>query len=122
VVDNDDANLLSKSINIIKTKTEALLNPSKKTGIEVSTDKPKYMFMSHDQTTGQIHYIEATNKSFENVAKFKYLGRMVTNQNSINEKVEQNKFKECLVPCCSESFVFPCVIQNYNFTYCSLWA
>jgi hypothetical protein len=41
------------------------------------------MFMSHHQTTGQIHYITVANKSFENVAKFIYFGMTLTNRNSI---------------------------------------
>jgi hypothetical protein len=41
----------------------------------------KYFFMFHDETTGQNHDIKVANKSFENVAKFKYLGTTVTNQN-----------------------------------------
>jgi hypothetical protein len=34
--------------------------------------------MSRDQTTGQNNYTKAANKSFKNVAKFKYLGITIT--------------------------------------------
>jgi hypothetical protein len=69
-------NLLDKDINIIKKNTEFLLDASKEVCLEVNAEESKYMLMSHHQTTGQNHYIKAANnKSFENVAKFRYLGQ-----------------------------------------------
>jgi hypothetical protein len=41
------------------------------------------MFMSYDQTTVQNYNIKLANKSFENVAEFKYLGTTVTHLNYI---------------------------------------
>jgi hypothetical protein len=70
----DDVNLLGKNINIIKKNVEAPLDASKEIGLEVSSEKTKYMFMSHHQTAGQSNYIRVANKSFEKVAMFKYLG------------------------------------------------
>jgi hypothetical protein len=87
LVYSDDVNLLGENINIIKKSTEALLYVSKDVCLEVSVEKSKYIFMSHHQTTGQNHYIKAANKSFENVAKFKYLGMTLTNQNYIHGKI-----------------------------------
>jgi hypothetical protein len=49
-----DVNLLGENISIIKKHTEALLDASKKVGLEVNADKTKYNFMSCHQTTGQI--------------------------------------------------------------------
>jgi hypothetical protein len=46
------------------------------------------MFMSCHQTTGQNHHIKAANRSFEKVAKFKYLGTMLKNQNCIDEETK----------------------------------
>jgi hypothetical protein len=46
------------------------------------------MFMSDHQTTGQNHYIKVPNKSFENVADFKYLRAMITNQNNIQKEMK----------------------------------
>jgi hypothetical protein len=54
-----------------KEKTEPLLNATKGVGLRVNTGKTKYMFMSRHQTTGQNRCIKVTNKSFENVVKFK---------------------------------------------------
>jgi hypothetical protein len=43
-----------------------------------------YMFMSRHQTAGHSNYISVANKSFEKVAKFKYLGETLTDQNYIH--------------------------------------
>jgi hypothetical protein len=64
---------LGKNINIIKKNAEALLDASKEIVLVVNSEKTKYMFMSRYQSTGQSNYIRVANKSFEKVAKFKYL-------------------------------------------------
>jgi hypothetical protein len=46
------------------------------------------MFTFHHQTRGQNHYIWAATKSFENEAKFKYLGTTLTDQNCIHEEIK----------------------------------
>jgi hypothetical protein len=45
----------------------------------------KFMSVCRYQTTAQNHFIRLANKSLENVAKFKYLGPMITNANCIHE-------------------------------------
>jgi hypothetical protein len=63
------------------------LDASKEIGLEVNSKKTKYMFMSRYQTAGQSNYIRVANKSFEKMAKFKYLGATLTDQNCIHEEI-----------------------------------
>jgi hypothetical protein len=69
----DDLNLLREKVNIINKTVEALLDASKEIGLDVNSENTKYMFTSRHQTAGQSNYIRVDNKSFEIVAKFKYL-------------------------------------------------
>jgi hypothetical protein len=59
--------------------------------------------MSRCLKAGQKHSIKIVNRCFEGVAKFKHLGTL-TDQNYMQEEI---KFRECLLPFGSESFVFP---------------
>jgi len=58
---------LEGSIHTIKENTEALVVASKETGLEVNSDKTKYMVMSQDQNAGQSQNTKADNSSFERV-------------------------------------------------------
>jgi hypothetical protein len=46
------------------------------------------MVMSQDQNAGQHGDIQRGNELFETVEHIKYLGRMLTNQNSIHEEMK----------------------------------
>jgi hypothetical protein len=50
--------------------TEWLLVRRKEVGLEGNADKPKYMFMSHEQNAGYNHDIKV---SFNIMEKFRYL-------------------------------------------------
>jgi hypothetical protein len=89
------------------------------------------MFMSRHQTAGQSNYIKLANKSFERVAKFKYLGTTLTDQNCIHEETRrrlnsgnacyhavQNLLSSCLL---SRNVKIKINIQNYNFTCGFVW-
>jgi hypothetical protein len=55
-----------------KENTEALLIASKEIGLEVNTEKTKYMIMSRDQNVGQNGYIQIGNEFFETVEQYPY--------------------------------------------------
>jgi hypothetical protein len=79
--------------------------------------------MSHNQNAGQ--YYEDRYKSFENVAKFKYMGATVTNKNFIHDKV---KSRLTSTNACFRIFHPPVYlnhkeqnIHNYNIICSFVW-
>jgi hypothetical protein len=64
----DDVNLLGDNIDTIKKNMETLIDASKAVGLEVNTEKTKYMLLSRHQNAGQNHDIKIANRCFENVA------------------------------------------------------
>jgi hypothetical protein len=58
------------------------------TGLEINAEKTKYMIMSRHPNSGQYQNIRVANESSENVAKFKYLGTTLTNQNDIHDDIK----------------------------------
>ena len=58
-------------------------------GLEVNSDKTKYMIPSRQQNIVQNRNIVIENLSFEKVEKFRYLGVTVTNTNDIREEIKR---------------------------------
>jgi hypothetical protein len=87
LVHADDINLFGGSVNTIKEKSETLLEAGRDVGLETNAEKTKYMIMSHHPNSGQNQNIRVANESFQQVAKFKYLGTTLTNQNDIYNEI-----------------------------------
>jgi hypothetical protein len=84
----DDVNLLGNSINTIKENTETLILVRRDVGLEINAEKTKYMIMPHHPNSGLNQNVRTVNGSYENVAKFKYLGMTLTNQNGIHDEIK----------------------------------
>jgi hypothetical protein len=54
----------------------------------VDPEKTKYMLMSHGQKIGQKHSVKIANRSFEDVAEFKYLGTTLTDQSCMHKEIK----------------------------------
>jgi hypothetical protein len=75
------------NINTIKKYTESLTEAGIESDLAVNMEESQVSVDYLLQNAGQNHNIKTANRSFENVAQFKYLGMKVTNQNLSHEAI-----------------------------------
>jgi hypothetical protein len=80
-------NLLGDNIDTIKKNIETIIDACKEFGLEVKAETAK--LLSRHQNGGQNRDIKIANRSFENVAQFRYLGTRVKDQNLIQEVMKR---------------------------------
>jgi len=109
----DDVSILGENMNTVKKHTKVPLVASREVGLEVHTEKTKYMVMTRRQNSGQSHNILIANKSFGNVTNFKYFGTTLRNQKSeiIHEEFKsrlnsENTCYRCVQSLLSSNFIF----------------
>jgi len=88
LVYSDEVNILGGSVQTIKENAEVLIVASKEIGLEVNSDKTRYMVVSRDQNEGRSHSMKIDNRSFERVEELKYFGTTFTNKNYIQEEIK----------------------------------
>jgi hypothetical protein len=79
----DDINLLGDILHTIKKKQTLTTRI-----VEINAKKTKYMLMSRHQNAGRNRNIKTANRSFENVAQFRYAGTTVMYQHFIHEEIK----------------------------------
>jgi hypothetical protein len=79
-------NQLGDKIDTIKRNRGTLTDACKEVGLKVHAEKIKYVLLFCHRNIGQNRNIKIANRTFENVAQFKYLGMTVTNKNLIQEE------------------------------------
>jgi hypothetical protein len=62
---------------------------SKKIGLQINIEETKYMLLYHHKNVGQSRDVKVANRLFGNLSQFMYMGRTVTNQNLIEEKIKR---------------------------------
>ena len=85
----DDINMLKENLLSLRENTEIFIKASKDIGLEVNSEKTKYMNTFRHQIVVLNQNIVFGNLSFENVEKFKCMGVKVTNTNDIHEEIKR---------------------------------
>jgi hypothetical protein len=124
-----DVNLLGDNIVIIQKNTQTLIDARNEVGLEVNTEKTKYLLLFRHQNAVQSHDIKIANRCLENVEQLRYLGMTAINENLIQAEIKRrlNSGNACYnsVQNLLSSHLLPKKknqkIQKYHFSYGSVW-
>jgi hypothetical protein len=104
----DNVTIVGENTVTIQKIKEAPLDTSKEVGLEVNPEKTRYILISQ-RKAGQKHSTKTANRSFEDVAMFKYLGTTLADQNFMREEIKSrlnlgnacyHLFQSLLYSCC----------------------
>jgi hypothetical protein len=95
----------------------------------MNPEKTKYMLVSRCQKAGQRQSIKIADRSFESVAKFKYLGTTLTDTNSMHEEIKGRlnlengcyHLVQILLSSCLLSRDVKVIVQNKETASCFVW-
>ena len=74
--------------SLIERNAVVLLNACKDIGLAVNSGKTKYMEIGRHRGMMTNEHMTVGSNSYEKVETFKYLGSLLTNQNSIHEEIK----------------------------------
>jgi hypothetical protein len=106
----------------------------KEVGLEVNTEKTKYMLLCHHQNAGQNHDIKLASRCYQNLVQFKYLGMAITNQNLVQEMKRrlnsgnacyhsvQNLLSSCLLSKNIKIGIYKTIILPVVLYCCQTWS
>ena len=84
----DDLNLIGDDFRTIERNADVLLNACKDIGLAVNTRKTKYMEVACHRGLMANEHIMVGSNSCEKAKIIKYVGSILTNQNSIQEEIK----------------------------------
>ena len=83
-----NVNVLCDDIGTIERNAEVSLKACKDIGLAVNTGKAKYIKVWHHRGMMANEHIAISGNSNVKVKSFKYVGSLLTNQNSIHEEIK----------------------------------